>query len=155
MALSFRDSAALEVAIRSGLVSREAAAGGAKIARGADDAIVVEPDKHLARDATAKLKAAGVGVDAAMPSRGKAVKCWAEALAPVRAKTPELPSLVLFETATPDGVIDLAAELVRLGCDRQELLVGERGLIRVVDPPTYTIVRALDRDGGLRVYAPD
>ena len=38
MALSFRDSAALEVAIRSGLVSREAAAGGAKVARGADDA---------------------------------------------------------------------------------------------------------------------
>jgi hypothetical protein len=159
MALSFRDSAALEVAIRSGLVSRDAAAGGAKVARGADDAIVVEPDKHLAKDATAKLKAAGVSVDAAMPARGKPVRCWAEALAPVRVShfgSAELPSLVLFETPSVDGVIDLAAELVRLGCDRQELSIsGERGIIRVVDPPTYTVVRALDRDAGLRVYAPD
>src|SRR5262249_15998961 len=68
----------------------------------------------------------------------------------------DLPSLVLFETERADDLIDLAAELVRLGCDRQELLVaGDRGVIRVVDPPTYTIVRALDRDRGLRVYAPD
>ncbi|HEX4456165.1 MAG TPA: hypothetical protein VH143_35130 [Kofleriaceae bacterium] len=156
MALSFRDSAALEVAIRSGLVSREAAAGGAKVARGADDAIVVDPDKHLPGAATAKLKAAGVGVDATMPARGKPVRCWAEALAPVRVKPAELPALVLFETPTAAGVIELAAELVRLGCDRQELLVsGDRGVIRVVDPPTYTVVRALDREDGLRVYAPD
>ncbi len=159
MALSFRDSAALEVAIRSGLISREAAAGGAKVARGADDAIVVEPDKHLPGTATAKLKAAGVSVDAAMPARGKPVRCWAEALAPMRVPkrdSAQLPSLVLFETPTAAGVIELAAELVRLGCDRQELLVtGDRGVIRVVDPPTYTVVRALDREGGLRVYAPD
>ena len=157
MALAFRDSAALEVAIRSGLVSREAAAGPAKVARGSEDAIVLEPDKHLPSAVAAKLRAAGVHVDAALPGRARAVRCWAEALGPVRvAATKELPALVLFETERAADLIDVAAELVRLGCDRQELLVtGDRGVIRVVDPPTYTIVRALDRDRGLRVYAPD
>jgi hypothetical protein len=63
---------------------------------------------------------------------------------------------VLLVTERAAELIDLAAELVRLGCDRQELLVtGEHGVARVVDPPTYTIVRALDRERGLRVYAPD
>src|SRR5580704_14679114 len=148
MALAFRDSAALEVAIRSGLVSRDAAAGGAKIARGPDDAIVLEPEKHVPAAVAAKLRAAGVQVDAALPSRARSVRCWAEALGPVRNATPELPSLVLFETERAADLIDLAAELVRLGCDRQELLIaGDRGVIRVVDPPTYTIVRALDREG--------
>ena len=156
MALAFRDSAALEVAIRSGLVSREAAAGPAKVARGSEDAIVLEPDKHLPSAVSAKLRAAGVQVDASLPGRARLVRCWAEALGPVRVATPDLPALVLFETERAADLIDLAAELVRLGCDRQELLVaGERGVIRVVDPPSYTIVRALDRDRGLRVYAPD
>jgi len=156
MALAFRDSAALEVAIRSGLVSREAAAGPAKVARGSEDAIVLEPDKHLPSGVAAKLRAAGVQVDAALPGRARAVRCWAEALGPVRAATKDLPALVLFETERAADLIDVAAELVRLGCDRQELLVaGDRGVLRVVDPPTYTIVRALDRDRGLRVYAPD
>ncbi|HEY1811353.1 MAG TPA: hypothetical protein VGG74_03295 [Kofleriaceae bacterium] len=156
MALVFRDSAALEVAIRSGLVSREAAAGPAKVARGHEDAIVLEPDKHVPPGVATKLRAAGVQVDAALPGRARNVRCWAEALAPVRVATPELPSLVLFETERTSDLIDLAAELVRLGCDRQELLVtGDRGVIRVVDPPTYTVVRALDREDGLRVYAPD
>jgi len=45
---------------------------------------------------------------------------------------------------------------VRLGCDRVEISInGDHGVLRVVDPPTYTIVRALDRDHGLRVFGPD
>src|SRR5262249_13082459 len=27
--------------------------------------------------------------------------------------------------------------------------------VRVVDPPTYTLVRAIDREGGLRAFVPD
>ncbi len=84
------------------------------------------------------------------------MRCWAEAIAPVKVALRQLPSLVLLVSEDTAGLIDLAAELVRLGCERQELLVTDRvGVARVVDPPTYTIVRALDRDHGLRVYAPD
>jgi hypothetical protein len=169
MALSFRDSEVLQVILRSGVCPPEVLSRGAQVARAADGAVVLAPDKPLPNAALAKLRAAGVVVDAALPSDTRAVRCWAEAIAPVRIAVPVIPSLVVFVTQTAAELLDLAAELVRLGCDRQELLVvpegrsesapvhpgSARGVIRVVDPPTYTVVRAIDRERGLRVFAPD
>ena len=58
---------------------------------------------------------------------------------------------------------DLAAVDPREGGVWSVTVVGDAGgpsipflgTLRVVDPPSYTVVRALDREGGLRVYAPD
>ena len=156
MALSFRDSEALQVALRSGLCPREVAQAPASFARDATGAVIVAPDKPLAAGALSKLRAAGVATDAILPAGARAVGSWAEAIAPVRVAVPTIPSLVLLVTERVSDLIDVAAELVRLGCDRQDLLVaGDAGVVRVIDPPTYTVVRALDRDHGMRVFAPD
>ncbi|MDB4954139.1 MAG: hypothetical protein JWO36_1708, partial [Myxococcales bacterium] len=169
MALGFRDSEALQVVLRSGLCPPEVLSQSAQIARAGDGGVILEPEKALSSSALAKLRAAGVVTDARLPSDAREVRCWAEALPLQRTGVAEIPSLVLLVTERATELVDLAAELVRLGCDRQELLVagpswsepanaaerGPFGVARVVDPPTYTIVRALDREHGLRVYGPD
>jgi hypothetical protein len=154
MGLGFADREALLVAIRSGLVPTDVAAGPARVAH-AEQLIVVEPDEAVPARALAKLRAAGVR-ELALPAGARAVRCWAEALQPIAFEAAKLPSLVLFVTERVAQLLEVAAELVRLGCDRLELAIaGDQGVVRVVDPPTYTIVRALDRDHGLRVFAPD
>ena len=154
MALGFADSDALLVAIKTGLAPKEVTAGTARVAK-ANKMIVLQPDRPVPAGVLQKLRAAGVG-EAALPSDARPVRCWAEALAPVAVGVAKLPSLVLFLTERVAGLLDVAAELVRLGCDRIDLsIAGDHGVLRVVDPPTYTIVRALDRDLGLRVFAPD
>jgi hypothetical protein len=155
MALGFADRDALLVAIKTGLAPKEVAAGSARVGRTDDGMIVLEPDKALSTNVLAKLRAAGVR-DAAMPIKMVAVRCWAEALLPVAIGVETVPALALFVTERVADVLDVAAELVRLGCDRIEISIsGDHGVLRVVDPPTYTIVRALDRDHGLRVFGPD
>lgn len=156
MALAFRDSDGLQVIVRSGLCPADVLAHGARVAHVAGGGVILAPDKALSKAALAKLHAAGVVVDAALPTAFRAVRCWAEALPPTRVARPEIPALVLLVTRSPAQLVELAAELVRLGCDRQELMIaGQFGVIRVVDPPTYSVVRALDREDGLRVFAPD
>lgn len=156
VALGFRDSEALRVVLASGLCPPDVLGGGARVARSADGSVVLAPDQPLPRAALARLRAFGVAVDAELPDDAGAVRCWAEAIAAQRVAVAALPSLVLLVTERAAELVELAAELVRLGCDRQELLVaGERGALRVVDPPTYTMMRALDRERGLRGFSPD
>src|SRR4051812_33759071 len=155
MALGFADSDALLVAIKTGLAPKEVTAGAARVGRAPDGMIVIEPDRPVPPGALQKLRAAGVA-DVSLPTTARPVRCWAEALSPVAVGVAKLPSLVLFLTERVADLLDVAAELVRLGCDRMDLsITGDHGVLRVVDPPTYTIVRALDRDHGLRVFAPD
>src|SRR5664279_1518201 len=155
MALGFADRDALLVAIKTGLAPKEVTAGSARVGRTDEGMIVLEPDKAVPSNILAKLRAAGVR-DAAMPTKMVAVRCWAEALPPVAIGVEKVPALSLFVTERVADVLDVAAELVRLGCDRIEISInGDHGVLRVVDPPTYTIVRALDRDHGLRVFGPD
>ena len=156
VALGFRDSQALYVVLASGLCPADVIAAGARVARGADGGLVLAPELALPRAALHTLRAVGVAVDAELPGGARAVRCWAEAVAAEPVPVPAIPALVVLVTEDSADLIDLAAELVRLGCDRQELLVaGDMGAIRVVDPPTYTVIRALDHEGGLRAFAPD
>lgn len=156
MALGFRDSQALQVVLTSGVCPAEVLAHGARVAHGADGSLVLAPDQPLPRAVLHQLRAVGVAVEVELPGDAQAVRCWAEAVAVARTGAPAIPALVLLVTEDASGLVDLAAELVRLGCDRQELLVaGGVGAIRAVDSPTYTVMRALDREGGLRVFAPD
>lgn len=159
MALGFRDEQALRVVLMSGLCPPEVQATGARVGRSADGGVVLVPDRPLPAGTLAALRGAGVAMDAALPIEARTVGCWAEAVALERVPRAELPALALLTTADATGTIDLAAELLRLGCERQELQLapgaGLGGLIRVTDAPTYTLMRALDRDGGLRAYGPD
>ncbi len=155
MALGFRDNAALQVVLASGLCPADVQARGAQVAENLDGTVILQPELPMTNAVLGKLRAAGVVTDATLPMDARAVRCWAEAVRLATVPT-TIPSLVLLVTDRPAQLLDLAAELLRLGCERQELLVTDRlGVIRAVDPPTYTVVRALDREGGLRVYAPD
>jgi hypothetical protein len=156
VALQFRDSEALHVVVTSGLCAPEVVTRGARVARRADGSVVLAPEAVLSPAQLRKLHAVGVVVDAELPAEAHAVQCWAEAITMQRIAQPAIPSLVLLVTEHVSALVDLAAELVRLGCDRQEIGVVERmGLIRVVDPPTYTVVRALDHEAGLRAFIPE
>nr|MBA3393638.1 hypothetical protein [Deltaproteobacteria bacterium] len=156
MALAFRDDESLRVVLTSGLCPPEVQARPAQVVRASDGGLILAPAEPLPKQALASLRAAGIDVDAALPPGARAVRCWAEAIALDRVAVVKLPSLVLLTTPEPTGVVELAAELLRLGCERQELLLGPAGgVLRVTDPPTYTIMRAVDRERGIRAYAPD
>ncbi|HLL20716.1 MAG TPA: hypothetical protein VK427_01220, partial [Kofleriaceae bacterium] len=156
MALAFRDDESLRVVLTSGLCPPEVQARPAQVARTSTGAVILAPVEPLSKAAIKALSAAGIVVDAALPADARPVRCWAEAILLDRTGVPKIPSLVLITTPSPEGVVGLAAELLRLGCERQELRLGPSGgVLRVTDPPTYTIMRAIDREDGLRVYAPD
>lgn len=156
MALGFRDGEALRVVLTSGLCPEDAPGRGARVGTGADGSIVLEPDQLLPPLALHQLRAVGVAVDAERPRDVRRVRCWAEAVPPRRTPVAAIPSLLLLVTERVEQLVELAAELLRLGCDRQELLAaGGLAAIRVVDAPTYTVMRALDREDGLLAFAPD
>ena len=120
-ALVFPSEEALQVAMRSGLVPIDLQREPAKVGLTKDGLIEVVPSGNL----TAKAKKALVtsGVEARGSSVELAeVSCWAEALSPVRVGEPvgALPQ-VLFTVTGRRSLLELSGELLRLGCDRQEL----------------------------------
>lgn len=154
--LAFRDDEALRAVLMSGMCPPDVQAKGAQVARDPKGTLFLAPEASLPAQALASLRAAGVVVDATLPADARAVRCWAEAIALVRVPVTQTPALVLLTTTDREALIDLAAELLRLGCERQELLVTPNGgVLRALDPPTYTVVRAVDRERGLRCYVPD
>lgn len=156
MALAFRDDESLRVVLTSGLCPPDVQAKPAQVARVVGGGVILAPAEPLPKSALAALAKAGITVDAALPDGARNVRCWAEAIDLDKIGVGKIPALVLITTPTPEGVVELAAELLRLGCERQELLLGPAGgVLRVTDPPTYTIMRAVDRERGIRVYAPD
>jgi hypothetical protein len=151
-AMRFCDDDALRAAILAGLAPAEIAAQPAQVARDGA-ALILAPAKPLPAAARARLAAAGVAA-AALPSGARTIRCWAEAVPAARAPVEARPPLVVL--ATPSRLIDLAGELLRLGCERFELCALEHGggMIRAIDPPTYVLVRAEDREDGLAAYVP-
>lgn len=158
-ALVFPSDEALQVALKSGLVPAEVQRAPASIGRTKDGEVLVAPSQPVGTKAKKVLLASGV-VERSVPSLVGKVSCWAEALAPLRVGEPEgNPSLVLFTVTGEGTLLELAGELLRLGCDRQELraLDGSQGLValvKVVEAPWFVLSRALDHLDGLRAFVP-
>lgn len=154
--LVFPGEEALQVAMRSGLVPPDVQRAPAKVGVTADGRI------ELAASVTAKVKKAlgGAGVEVRESSSALApVSCWAEALRPLRRGEPtEALPQVLFSVGGEHTLLELAGELLRLGCDRQEFSMVRsehaHALVRVVDPPWFVLSRALDHLDGLRAFVP-
>jgi cellulose synthase operon protein C len=158
--LIFSSEEALRVALTSGLVPQQVQVGGAAVEVREDGSVRVAPKVAFPWAALDTLKSSGVKVDASSPAPERQVRCWAEIVASRRVGDFELPSRaqVLF-TVPPGGApLDLAAELLRLGCDRQEIALaptpGLAGLVRAADPPYYTVASALDTRSGIRAFLP-
>jgi hypothetical protein len=174
--LSFRSEEALQVALTAGLIPAEAEARPARVERAVDGSLRIATDVPLSAAVRRSLAQAGIAVaaprrwpsprraDVGMGENQVPVFCWAEALPARRTREPAAVTgtsgTVLFVAGQAEPVIDLAAELLRLGCERQQacFLDDEQGhplaLLRASDPPYYSVTRALDGERGLAAYAP-
>ncbi|MDP1825372.1 MAG: hypothetical protein Q8L48_19095 [Archangium sp.] len=157
-ALVFPSEEALQVAMRSGLVPADLQREPARVGTTKEGLFEVVPEGSLTAKARKALLAAGVE---SRPSSVELspVSCWAEALSPRRVGEPAgaMPQ-VLFTVTGRRSLLELSGELLRLGCDRQELSMVKsphaHALVRVVDPPWFVLSRALDHLDGLRAFVP-
>ena len=156
-ALVFPSQEALQVALRTGLVPSAVHRAPARVGVTGDGELEVSPSVAVPAPALRLLETAGVRLRDTSATL-KDVSCWAEALPPRRVGEPEgAVGTVLLSLADPKSLLDVCGELLRLGCDRQELSMvnGPAGaLLRVVEPPWYVLSRALDHLDGLRAFMP-
>lgn len=155
--LRFPSEEALRVALTSPLLAAEVVEMPARGWRDAEGAVYVLPDAPLGKPSLESMKRLGVSTsDRDAPADARHARCWAELVRVQRAELGDVDRrqiLFVLPDGGPDGVIDIAAELLRLGCDRQELRqTGSWSLLRVVAPAYYTLSRALDRVSGLRAF---
>jgi len=147
MPLRFADQDAVRAAL--GLVPPDVQARGGRVWR--DDAVLIV-EGELPDEVHRALRDAGVVEVGQRGYGGRRFFHWAELLDPVREPDPDLREVLFLVGAGTDaapqaeGWIGLASELVRLGCDDQELLRTEHGewLIRARNPPFYTVAKAAD-----------
>ena len=158
-ALLFPSEEALHVALRSGLIPPEVQRAPARVSYANDGQVAISPSVAFPVKAKKSLKNTGV-TEGDAPGPGRAITCWAEALVPRSTGEPEgALAQVLFTVDSQGTLLELAGELLRLGCDRQELRMLDapsvvRSLVRVVDPPWFVLSRAIDHLDGLRAFVP-
>jgi hypothetical protein len=165
MILLFPDLDTVRLALTSNLVPTDLTLAPAAVSTDAQGKVYVEPSVALPRGLEGTLKRIGVKGSKRHGSEAvEEVACWPQILPAVKdGAPPQLSSqaAVLFELASADDLPALVTEMLRLGNDRQSFrwfaAPGEedsaRVLLRVVGPPYYTLLRALDRsEGGVRAY---
>jgi len=161
--LIFSSEEALRLAMTSELVPTEVQGTPVRVRHEADGSLLVEPVQSLTRAQLATLTQAGVKVGRGQDDGLDLVQCWPALVLPVALGESEIHgAMVLFVLPDTRGIMPLAAELLRLGCDHQEFCyledaangAGPLALLRAVKPPYYTLARALDRPEGLQAFVP-
>jgi hypothetical protein len=151
LALVFPTEDSLCAALKAGLVPPDVQRGGVRVGRTADGQLELQPEEAMSTLAKAALKNAGV-VERAASAKGQSAPCWAAALKPVFVGEPDtVPATVLFYLDDARKLLPLCGELLRLGCDRQELrmLDKQRALLRVREAPYFVVAKE-----ELLVFAP-
>ncbi|MFQ3592907.1 MAG: hypothetical protein SNJ82_06915 [Gemmataceae bacterium] len=162
MILKFPDLASLRLSLITGAIPDAMSQSQAVVSL--DDETQecwVDTAAALGRNHQNELKKLGVQMPKTMGgSSSFQVSCWAEILPLEKSSwhAEELTSTpVLFDLVDGTELSRLVIEILRLGNDRQGyrwLEVNEslppRALLRVVGPPYYTLLRAIDRIGGER-----
>ena len=121
-ALLFPSEEALHVALRSGLIPAEVQRAPARVSYADDGQVVIAPSVSFSAKAKKSLKNSGVTETGSAPALSRAITCWAEALMPRVVGEPQgTLAQVLFTVDSEGTLLALAGELLRLGCDRQEL----------------------------------
>jgi len=154
--LRFESEEALRFSITSGLVPEDVLRAPARTWRDETGGIVVAPARAVPAEAMKRLAAAGIGrLGAGVTSPSAAdVRCWAEIVGLVRARETDVDlAQVLFLVPNGAAFVELAGELLRLGCDRLEWRSTPQGfLLRASEPPYYTLLRATDSETGVRAF---
>jgi hypothetical protein len=163
MIVHFPDLKILQLVLTTGTVPPDVVQKSAVAGFGEEEQVWVETAAKLPVVAQRELKRLGASV---CKSSGVAldteVSCWLELLPLVRDHAPldaleKLP--VLFDVPSGTELSRLVLEMLRLGNDRQSYRWLEetrdsqngRALLRVVGPPYYSLLRAIDQLGGPEV----
>ena len=169
MILLFPDTDTLRLALTSSIVPADVTLAPAAVSTDDQKRLYVESSTNLSRTVTKNLDRIGVkGSKRHGSDAPREVTSWLEIL-PVAKETgtPNVSSqaAVLFDLGSADDLPTLVTEMLRLGNDRQGFrwFTGPGGkddkrvLLRVIGPPYYTLLRALDRTasgtaGDIRAY---
>jgi hypothetical protein len=153
----------LRLALGGGdLLPAEVLAAPATASFDAGGRVAVETAAKVERKAVAGLGRLGVTVVKRHVGPPEELSCWFQAL-PV-AREPGVPQLsaqapVLFELESATDLPGIVGEMLRLGNDRQSIrrltaaAADDRVLLRVIGPPYYTLLRAIDGGPSSRVRA--
>jgi hypothetical protein len=156
----FPDLDTLRLAVTSGVVPPAVSLSPAVAGLEDGGHILLQPAEALPRAVQTGLARLGVQpVRAKGELKAEQVCCWLQLL-PVqrdpswRDVSRNASAAVLFELPGPELLPDLVGEMLRLGNDRQSYqwmkpqdVEGLHVLLRVVGPPYFSLLRALDRDG--------
>jgi hypothetical protein len=169
MILLFPNLDTLRLALTSSIVPTDVTLAPAAVTFDDQGKIYLESTANLTKTVTKNLDRIGVkGSKRHATDTPEDLTCWPQAL-PVTRETaaPNVSNQapVLFELSEADDLPVLATEMLRLGNDRQGFrwfsAPGDgdirRVLLRVIGPPYYTLLRALDRSaagtkGTVRAY---
>jgi hypothetical protein len=169
MILLFPNLDTLRLALTSSIVPTDVTLAPAAVSFDDRGNIYVESQANLTKTATKNLDRIGVkGSKRHATDEPVEVSCWPQLLPLAReAAAPNLSNQapVLFELSDADDLPTLVTEMLRLGNDRQGFrwfaAPGDpdtkRVLLRVIGPPYYTLLRALDTSaagtkGTVRAY---
>lgn len=154
-AVGFASEEALLAALTAELLSAEEVLTPIRFWRDAD-ALWVRPRRAPAAATLARLRDGGArAVRTTAPGHAQRGNSWLEAVAPRFVGEPSEPiETVLFESSETDSLLELAAEMLRLGCDRQRYQLCQPPRLLVAAPPFFTLMRALDARSGLRAFVP-
>lgn len=156
MILCFPNFDTFRLALSSSVVPTNVTSAPATVSYGDQGEVYLEPAEHLSQPALRKLNKIGVKASRRHAADPQQVLCWPQALPLTRDSGPLVAGVhtpVLFELADASDLPGLVNELLRLGNDRIGLRwlgsAGEnepqRVLLRVVGPPYYTLLSAVDR----------
>jgi len=164
MIYEFPDLDTLQLVITHGVVPTEVSL--APAAGGLDSAgrVRLTPSVAVPKKAQTALRKLGVQMVDGNGAPADDVSCWLQLLPVVReAGLPNLSAQapILFELTDPTLLGGLVGEMLRLGNDRQGVRwlkdgKKERVLLRVIGPPYYSLLRALEGtegDASPRAYA--
>ncbi len=169
MILLFPDLDTIRLALTTGIVPADMTLAPAAVSFDDQGKIYVEPTANLTRTVTKNLDRIGVkGSKRHASDDPQEVTCWPQLLPVTRdavAPTISNQAPVLFELEKAEDLATLAAEMLRLGNDRQGFRwfaangegESKRVLLRVIGPPYYTLLRAIDKGsssttGTVRAY---
>ncbi|MDA9857441.1 hypothetical protein N9D23_04920 [Rubripirellula sp.] len=157
MILRFPGEDVLQLAITSEAIPREVSSAPVAAGWDVEGCVWLRPSVSIRRVDLAALRKLGVQQKRAGSVPTTTLQCWHQLLS-LRSEevNPGEQHEVLFCLDDGRQFSEIVNEMLRLGNDRQRFAwvadsradVGEMCLLSVVDPPQYTLLRAIDASGG-------
>ncbi|GIW80100.1 MAG: hypothetical protein KatS3mg105_1907 [Gemmatales bacterium] len=164
MILRVPDLDTLRIALTSGIIPPDVSCQPVQAKPDGDGGLLVRCRHKLSATVLQALRRLGIEIGRAKEDQAwTSYTCWPQLLPLERSPRFEPPAAqtpVLFELEAANQLAVIASEMLRLGNDRQgfrwlEADGSARALLRVIGPPYYSLLRALEppeRTRGVRAY---